>query len=270
MTARLAVLADADAEASGAVAAVVSSLPVSLKLAEEAPGDVAAIGGSAGWVRRAADAIRRGAKGVVVVGPAAEDPSGLTAAAAKHHAVVVLDQLWAGSPALAAAQENTHHVLTRAAMDAVLVDSVAYAAPGSDLRQLLTEHLAVILKCGLELSGWHSLQQGAHGYTVTARLSNGAPAALQGILTSGVPATAKVSILTASGRADVVLPDPSAAWPATVRSVNSGGATTLPTIYETAHRHSWTRLHDHVASGTQSADLEQFAALSAIIHQLTN
>ncbi|MGY4543069.1 hypothetical protein ACVWY0_002995 [Arthrobacter sp. UYNi723] len=269
MTAQLSVQADADADAAGAVAAVVSSLPVSLKPADAAV-DLVAVAGSAGWTGRADAAIRHGAKGVVVVNPQAEDPAALAAIAKEQGAAVVLDQQWAGNPVLAERQKDVRDLLAKNLADAVLVDSVAHAAAGSDAAALLTEHLAAILTCGVEVSAWTPVQRTPHGYVVAGRLSNGAPLVLHGVLTSAVPATAKVSILTASGRADVVLPDPSAAWPATVRSVSSGGATTLPTIYETAHRHTWTRLRDHVASGSQSADLGQFAALYAIIHQLTN
>lgn len=264
MTAQLSVRADADAEAAGAVAAVVSSLPVSLMPAVNTA-DVVAIDGSAGWTGRAAEELRNGAQGVVVISPAAEE----TASLADSTNAVVLDQQWAGNPALAGSQTNVRAVLNDALAEAVLVDSVAYAAPGSDPDALLTEHLAVILKCGLEGREWQAVQRGQHGYVVTARLSNGAPVALHGVLTSSVPATAKVSILTASGRADVVLPDPSAAWPAEVRSVTADGATTLPTLYETAHRHAWTRLRDQLVSGAAGSDLRQFAALTSLVRQLT-
>lgn len=265
MTIQLSVRADADAEAAGAVAAVVSSLPVSLKPAVNTA-DVVAVDGSAGWTGRAAEELRNGAQGVVVISPAAED----TAALVGSSNAVVLDQQWAGNPALADSQTNVRAVLNGALAEAVLVDSVAYASPGSDPDALLTEHLAVILKCGLEGRGWQAVQRNRHGYVVTARLSNGAPVALHGVLTSSVPATAKVSILTASGRADVVLPAPSAAWPAEVRSVAGDVATTLPTIYETAHRHAWTRLRDQLASGVPGSDLEQFAALAILVRQITD
>ncbi|MET3174755.1 UNVERIFIED_ORG: hypothetical protein ABIB52_002606 [Arthrobacter sp. UYCu721] len=269
MTTQLSVRADADAEAAGAVAAVVSSLPVSLKPADAAT-DLVAIAGSKGWTGRAGAAIRHGAKGVVVVRPQAEDAVALAAVAKENGAAVVLDQQWAGNPVLAASRANVQNVLIVAVADAVLVDSVAYAAPGTDPDALLTEHLAVILKCGLEVTGWQAVQRNRHGYVVTGRLSSGAPLALHGVLTSSVPATASMSILTASGRADVMLPDPSAAWPAEVRSVTADGSTTLPTIYETAHRHAWTRLRDQVASGTPGSDLEHFAALASLVSRLTN
>lgn len=265
MTIQLSVRADADAEAAGAVAAVVSSLPASLKPAVNTA-DVVAVDGSAGWTGRAAEELRNGARGVVVISPAAED----TAALADSSNTVVLDQQWAGNPALADSQSNVRAVLNGALAQAVLVDSVAYASPGSDPDALLTEHLAVILKCGLDVTTWRAVQRTSHGYVVTGRLSNGAPLALQGILTASVPATATMSILTASGRADVVLPNPSAAWPAEVRSVTADGATTLPTLYETAHRHTWTRLRDQLASGVPGSDLEQFAALASLVRQLTD
>ena len=268
MTIQLSVRADAGAEAAGAVAAVVGSLPVSLKPAVNTA-DVVAVDGSAGWTRRAADAVKKGAKGVVVVSPVAEDPTAFVALAAKSNTAVVLDQQWAGNPALADSQTNVRAVLNGALAEAVLVDSVAYASPGSDPDALLTEHLAVILKCGLEGREWQAVQRNRHGYVVTARLSNGAPVALHGVLTSSVPATAAVSILTASGRADFVLPDPYAASPAEVRSVTPDGASTLPTIYETAHRHTWTRLRDRLASGVSGSDLEQYAALTSLVRQLT-
>jgi len=268
MTIQLSVRTDAAAEAAGAVAAAVSSLPVSLKPATGTP-DVVAVAGTSGWTSSAADAVRSGARGIVVAGPVPEDPTALAALAATNNTAVVLDQKWAGNPVLAESQDGVHAALAHSLGDAVLLDSLAYGAPGSDPDVLLTEHLAVILKCRCHVLGWQSVQRTAHGYVVKGRLSNGAPLTLQGILTSSVPATAKVSILTTSGRTDVVLPDPSAAWPAEVRSVSADGATLLPTIYETAHRHSWKRLRDQLESGVPGKDLEQFSALTSLVRQLT-
>ena len=269
MNGQLSVRTDAETEAAGAVAAVVASLPASLK-ATTGMADVVAVAGSSGWTSRAEDELRNGARGIVVVSPVAEDPAALAEAAAENNAAVVLDQQWAGNPVLADTQANVRTVLARAVAEAVLVDSVAYAAKGTDPAALLTEHLAVIFKCGLEVTGWQAVQRGPHGYVVTGRLSNGAPLAFHGVLTSSLPANAKLSILTPTGRADVVLPDPSAAWPAQVRSVLPDGATTLPTIYETAHRHAWTRLRDQLVSGASGSDLEHFATLTTLISRLTS
>lgn len=257
-----------DAEAAGAVAAVVASLPVSFAPATGRP-DVVAVAGHAAWTERAAGAVRNGARGVVVANPVVEDPARLAEAAAEHRASVVLDQQWAGNPAIADSRDSARKVITEALADAVLVDSVAYSAPGNDPRGLLTDHLAAALQCGLELDGLKVVQHGPSGYTLVGRLPNGAPAALHGITTASVPATATISILTSMGRADITLPDASAAWPAEVRVVTTAGAALLPTLYESAHRHSWTRLRESLGSGRPAADLERFTLLNALVNQLT-
>jgi hypothetical protein len=64
------------------------------------------------------------------------------------------------------------------------------------------------------------------------------------------------------------LPDASAGWPAEVRSVTAAGATTFPTFYESAHRHSWRRLRAAIDSGVPEADLERFAVLTALVRHL--
>lgn len=267
MTTPLTVQAGPDAEQTGAVGAVVASLPVSFAPAGSQP-DVVALAGTAGWTADAADAVRGGIRGVVVVDPVAEDPAALAAAAAEAGTAVVLDQAWAGNPVLAESQSAVRNAIADALADAVLLDSVAWGVPGTDPEVLLTRHLAAVLACGVELAGLRIIQRNANGYTVIGSLPGGAPAALQGITTSSVPATATVSVLTSSGRADITLPDASAGWPAEVRSVTSAGAASFPTIYESAHRHSWRRLRAAVDSGAPAADLEQFATLTALVGQL--
>ncbi|RKR18826.1 hypothetical protein [Arthrobacter oryzae] len=255
------------AEQTGAVGAVVASLPVSFAPAGSRP-DVVALAGTAGWTDAATDAVSRGVRGVVVIDPVAEDPSALAAAAAEAGTAVVLDQAWAGNPVLEDSVGAARTAVAEALADAVLLDSVAWGRPGTDPEVLLTRHLAAVLACGVELAGLRVIQRNANGYTVIGSLPGGAPAALQGITSSSVPATATVSVLTFTGRADITLPDSSAGWPAEIRSVTSAGATAFPTIYESAHRHSWRRLRAAVDSGTPAADLERFAALTALLGQL--
>lgn len=263
----LGVQAVAVAEQTGAVGAVVASLPVSFAPAASRP-DVVALAGTAGWTDAATDAVSSGVRGIVVIDPVAEDPSALAAAAAEAGAAVVLDQAWAGNPVLDDSVGAARTAIAGALADAVLLDSVAWGSPGTDSAVLLTRHLAAVLACGVELAGLRVIQRNANGYTVIGSLPGGAPAALQGITTSSVPATATVSVLTSTGRADITLPDASAGWPAEVRSVTSAGATTSPTIYESAHRHSWRRLRAAVDSAAPAADLERFAALTALVGQL--
>ncbi|MET3951306.1 hypothetical protein [Arthrobacter sp. UYEF36] len=257
------------AETAGAIAAVIASLPVSFAPASGAP-DVTAVAGHAGWTGRAAEAILAGSRGVVVSGPVAEDPAALAGTAARRGAVIVLDQRWAGNPALAASHDAARAVISAALADCVLLDSVAYGAPDDDPIVLLTEHLAAVLQSGVAVDGLKVVQRSANGYTVVGKLANGAPAALQGITTASVPATATISLLNSTGRADITLPDPSAAWPAEICSVTAAGATTLPTIYESAHRHSWRRIRRLLEAGGPSTDLQQFAALTSLIDRLND
>ena len=114
------------------------------------------------------------------------------------------------------------------------------------------------------------VQRNGNGYTVSGVLAGGVPVALQGILTSALPATATVSIMTSAGRADVVLPDPEAAWPAEVRDGDGRGATTLPTLYESSHRTSWSRVHSLLSSGNHANDLAQFTTVMSLLSQLNN
>ena len=278
MTTQLSVYADPQAEAAGAVSAVVASLPLSFAPAapaiDAAPAasgpDVIAVSGHAGWTERAAAAVRKGAKGIVVSSPVAEDPAALVGVAEAAGSVVVLDQPWAGNLALAGSSENVHNVIAGALEDAVLLDSVAIAAPGTDPRDLLTEQFSVLVQCGIEVRNVRMVQRNENGYTVAGVLAGGVPVALQGILTSALPATASVSILTSTGRADVVLPDPAAAWPALVRAVTKEGATALPTLYESSHRTSWSRIHSHLSSGIPATDLAQFSTVLSLVTQLTS
>jgi hypothetical protein len=269
MTTQLSVYADPQAEAAGAVAAVVASLPLSFTPAPATP-DVTAVAGHAGWTDRASAAIRNGARGVVVSSPVAEDVTELTDVADAAGAVVVLDQKWAGNAALLPASDNVHGVIAAALNDAVLLDSVAVAGPRTDPLHLLTDQLAILVQCGIGVQNVRMVQHNANGYTVAGTLAGGAPVALQGILTSVLPATASLSILTSTGRADVVLPDPAAAWPAVVRAVTNEGATTLPTLYESSHRTSWSRVHSLLSSGTTSNDLSQFTAVISLLNQLSS
>ena len=267
MSTQLSVSADPGADAAGTVSAVVASLPVSFAPAAESP-DVVAVAGHAGWTVRAMDAIRGGAKGVVVSGPAAEDPAALSVAASAAEAVVVLDRRWAGNVALDAANDTVRGVINTALGNAVLVDSVAMAAPGTEPLHLLADQFAVLVQCGIDVRNVRMVQCNRNGYTVAAVLGDGIPVALQGILTSVLPATASLTILTAAGRADIVLPDPAAAWPAEVRAVTAEGSTTLPTLYESSHRSTWSRVHAHLTAGTAPDDLAQLATVLSLLSQL--
>ncbi|WP_423183309.1 hypothetical protein [Arthrobacter sp. NyZ413] len=266
MSAQYTVTATPQAEASGAVGLAVASLPASFGPA--ATGDdatVAAIDGTSGWTTEAIRAIEGGASGVVVVNPVPENTAALRDAAENARAAVVLDQRWASNPGLAGAEDAVRSVAGRAAM----LDTVATAAAGTDPERLLTEHLAAVVRVTGQLDALRVLRRGSHGYTASARLANGAPVSLQGVLTDSRPAGVDFRLYTDDGGVSIAVPEPLAAWPAEVRAIGPQGEILLPTIYESAHRTTWRRLKEHLDAGTTSSDLAGFARLTESIAHLS-
>ncbi|MDI2033348.1 hypothetical protein [Paenarthrobacter nitroguajacolicus] len=252
------------AQEAGAVALAVASLPESFGPATEGAADIQVIDGQSGWSTQAQQAIDGGARGIVVVNPAPENTDRLQSAAGKARTVVVLDQRWASSPAVPGAEDAVRSMAGRAAV----LDSVATAGVGTDSAELLADHLAAVVRVAGPLANLRILARGPHGYTATAVLANDAPAALQGAISSARPAGVNVTLLTDDGGVTVTLPEPVAAWPATVKVTGPQGELILPTIYESAHRATWRRLKEHLDAGTLPADLHRFAALTAAITAL--
>lgn len=260
------VRATPEAQVAGAVALAVASLPESFGPAVgENPADVVVIAGRPGWTAEAAQAITAGARGVLVVNPAPENTDSVAATAERHAAVVILDQRWASNPAVPAAEDAVRSMIGRAAV----LDTVATALVGTDSGELLADHLAAVVRITGPLANLRLVSRGPHGYTATAVLANGAPVAVQGIVTGARPAGVNVTLFTDDGGVSVALPEPVAAWPATVRVTGPQGELLLPTIYESAHRATWRRLKEHLHTGTIPSDLRRFAVTSESIATLT-
>lgn len=264
--------ATVQAQQAGAVALAIASLPESFTPAAPGPvPDVQVLHGTPGWVTEAIEAITSGIRAVVVVSPAPEDTGPLQAvqqnlaAVQGNAAVVVLDQKWASNPAMVPAAEAVRSMAGRAAM----LDSVATAALGTDPGELFADHLAAVVRLTGPLDRLSILHRGPQGYTATAVLANGAPAALQGVVSNARPAQAVITVLTDDGGVTVSLPEPVAAWPATVKATGAQGDVLLPTLYESAHRSTWRRLKEHLDAGTNPSDLHRFAALTESIAALT-
>ncbi|MFJ5962939.1 hypothetical protein [Pseudarthrobacter oxydans] len=265
MTKQYTVQATPEAQEAGAVAIAVASLPATFGPAASEVGSVRVIAGQPGWTREAQDMIDAGARGIVVVNPAAEATADLTRAAEASGTAIVLDQRWASNPAVAAAEDAVRSVADRAA----LLDSVATAEAGTGASELLADHLAAVVRLSGPLENVRPVHRGTQGYTLSAQLANGAPVALQGILSSARPAGVHISLLTDDGGVRIALPDPLAAWPATVKVTGPQGELLLPTLYESAHRATWRRLKEHLDSGTTSSDLQRFAALTESLSTLS-
>ncbi|MFF1883167.1 hypothetical protein ACFVVC_17060 [Pseudarthrobacter sp. NPDC058196] len=274
MSARFTVQATPAAREAGAVTQTVASLPATFgptPAGQSGPADVLVVAGSSGWAAEAAGAVQAGARGIVVANPVPEDTSELAAAADAAGAVVVLDLRWAANPALVAevSGPDARGAVRSGLGTASLLDSVATAAPGTDPRQLLSDHLAALLAVTGRLDGVAVLRQDAAGYTASGRLANGAPFTAQGVLTAGRPAGVDIRLYTADGGVAVQVPDPDAAWPAKVRVTGPHGELLLPTLYESAHRFAWRRLKEHLSAGTRPDDLAGFARLTDLYATLT-
>ncbi|WP_347109582.1 hypothetical protein AAHB33_02930 [Paenarthrobacter sp. S56] len=264
MSKQYSVQATPEAQEAGAVALAVASLPATFGPATGTP-DVMVINGRPGWTTEAKDAIDAGARGVIVVNPAPESVQELQEAAEANGTPVLLDQRWASNPAVPGAEDAIRTMSGRA----VLLDSVATAEAGTDPAGLLADHLAAVVRLTGPLENLRRINHGQHGYTLSAQLPNGAPAALQGILTGARPAGVHISLLTDDGGVSVALPEPLAAWPATVKATGPQGELLLPTLYESAHRATWRRLKEHLDRGTTSPDLHRFAALTESLSTLS-
>ncbi|CAM3228856.1 hypothetical protein PSET11_00912 [Arthrobacter ulcerisalmonis] len=260
MSAQYSVQATPAAQEAGAVALAVASLPESFTPGA-AGADVIVLAGTAGWTTAAQQAVDAGARGVVVVNPAAEDTAALRVAARAAGSAIVLDQRWAANPAV----RHAEHAVRSAASRLALIDSVAMAPVGTDLDRLLTDHVAAVVRITGPLADLRLLHRGAHGYSASARFGNGAPVALQGIVSAARPAHVTLSVLTDDGGVSVTLPDPVAAWPGTVTVTGPQGAVLLPTLYESAHRTTWRRLKEHLDSRSTPPDLDRFAQLTQLL-----
>ena len=140
----------------------------------------------------------------MVVNPAAENTDSLQAAAQQSGAAVVLDQRWASNPAVPGAEDAVRSMAGRAA----LLDTVATAPVGTDSGELFADHLAAVVRLAGPLANLRHLRRGPHGYTTTAVLANGAPVAIQGVVSNARPAALDFRLLTDDGGVSVTLPEP--------------------------------------------------------------
>ncbi len=245
----LRVAASAPAAGSGAVAPVVASLPVSLRWVEagnEVTPDLVAIDGGTGWPGRVRDAVRRGARGLLLVQPVAVAPDDVPRAAVP----VVVDHRFAGNPAVPPATGDFEEWPAEA-----LVEVSSLLADRAGAQQLLLDQLAVLRLLGLPPVSLERLTWSRAGYHLRGATSVGSPLLLSAHVTTGSPPQLRVRGLAPDLAVELTVPDPGTARPAVLVRTTSDGATTRPTVWETSHRASWRRLHAAVVEGVPTDDL---------------
>ncbi|WP_150306530.1 hypothetical protein [Planctomonas psychrotolerans] len=256
MTTRLTVTAAPAAKLMGDVAQVIASLPVSLHHAPEAQGaDLVGIAGNAGWAAEAIAAIGAGARGVMIIDPVGEDVGALIDAAAAARVPVVIDSTWSHNPAVASGAG----AFTEQHSADSFVESRVNAPVGSDIDRVLLNQLALVRAAVGPVRTIRFARRNGTGYDALATLASGASAGLSGILSDSVPVSASLRILRSETAAELTLPGPETATPGQAVVSGPDGATLLPTLWETAHRAAWRRLHSLVIDGGTSDDLAGFA-----------
>jgi len=245
-----------DTAHSRQIGEVLASLSVSLRPAA-ATAELVAIGGEAGWPVRTMAAINGGALGILVVDPAVEDVDQLSEVAANSGVLIVIDRPFAGNPAIPVAAG----CFSRGADPAELIESRMTVPVGTDLTRSAMDQFSLIRATADALSACETLIWNASGYVLHGRFNDGRRAVLSATTTDAVPRSAWLRALRPDGAVELLLPDPATARPAQAIVTATDGATLLPTIYETAHRASWRRLHRLVTgTGEPAADLSDLAA----------
>ena len=260
MTTSLSVTSSTAADAAGAVAQVVASLPVSLRHAD-GPGDLVAVAGGPGWPQEAEEALGAGARGIMVIDPVAADVAALRERARAQGAPVGVDATWTYTPAVRAGAD----AFARLDGPDSLVEARVDVPVGSDLERVLLAQLALVRAAVGPVADLAFARRDAHGYDALADLASGARGSLTAVLSGALPSAATVRVVRPRSAAALRVPAPLAATPGAVVVSGEEGATLLPTQWETAHRAAWRRLHHLVETGGMSDDLDGFAEDVALV-----
>lgn len=253
MSRQLSVVASPEADAAGAVAQVIASLPVSLR-----PGtgeaDLVAVSGPH-WAQDAAAAAASGVSGIMIVNPSPVDAGAADSDLSAIAVPVVVDSTWSHNPAVAAAAPHFAALSEPAAFE-----SRVDVPLRSDLEQVLLAQLALVRSAvepvgSLTVDRWND-----RGYDIRGTLAGGASIALAAVLTGGLPTSASLRALTRHDAVRLHLPDPATATCGTVTVSGPDGATVLPTLWETPHRAAWRELHRRVNDGESTSDLDDLVA----------
>jgi hypothetical protein len=260
---QLTVTSSPEADSAGAVPQVVASLPVSLHPSDDGGAALVAIAGGSGWTEKALAAISSGARGLMIVSPPPADVAALRERANEQGVPVVIDTEWAHNPAVAASAP--HFAVNND--ENSLLEARVNARAGAGLGQVLLAQLALIRAAVSPVVSLAYARRNEHGYDALAQLAGGAQASLTAILTDALPASATLRIVRPRHTVALALPGAGTAAPGKVTLSGPEGATLLPTLWESAHRAAWRRLHSLVEAGQTCEDLTAFAEDAAIVSE---
>ncbi|MCJ1688370.1 hypothetical protein [Rathayibacter sp. VKM Ac-2927] len=234
------------ARATGAIDAVIASLPLSLHAsAELADADLVAVDGCPGWPARLHDHVVAGARGAVVIDPVAED-------APELGVPVVVDRVYASHPAIADAARLAEAIGVEALVE-VRIEVPAERA----LERALLDGLALARSItGAKIEAGHVLVRTSRALSARVRFSDRRTGLLTLVRTGAREPTALVRLLSSSASLVAEVPPPGTARPASVLLSTGTGETRAPLRFESAHRHSWRRLLEQPPPGGDLADAD--------------
>ncbi|MFD1716103.1 hypothetical protein ACFSBZ_16635 [Amnibacterium flavum] len=229
------------------------SLPLSFSPAPSASdAEVILVGGGEGWARTGRHLLDTGVRTLVISAPTADDLEDVLAFAAtaeSSQAKVVLSEPFAGDPALYSIADQLVSV--------PYIGLVGLAAHGID--QVTLEQLRLLRALRFTDLSVEVVRRERRSVSVTMRGSNSKIDCLVrslGVLSATSRQQHRVRAYDLDSVAEATVYGSDDATPAIVTFFSSEGSTTMPTLYETAHRSDLRRL-DRFPSG--GASLTGFA-----------
>lgn len=261
MTEQLTVTSQPTADRAGSIREVIASLPISLSRSTSPEPDLVAVTGTTGWTNRAIEAIRAGARGVLVIDPQPEPVHELKAVAIQREVPVVLNHRLASNPGVEVARRKVQSI----SAEISYVDLTAAVDPWSTSGAALEELRLIASKLVGRVQGLRTLRHNesvslASGYCAGTSI----PVTLAALHAPLGAFAAQARIVTANGDIELRIPSPETAAPAEVTFTDAEGTTLAPTLYESSRRSSWRRLIGFVDGRSQPTDLDEFAMSNGV------
>jgi len=245
-----------------------ASLPLSITEAA-APAQLVAVDGrTADWVADLAAALDSGAAGILLRAPSpGQDPDDIAALAvraASRSIPVLVESAWATDPAVDAHRDSIAGELPSMALIDVLSTIGAVDPQRPTLPAVALDQLHLLRAIGVEPEQVQLSRWSPNSFTIVA--SRGPTRlVLSAVIGNCGPSKARVSARGPGSESSLLVFGSSNARPAEAERTDAAGTVRLPSLYESASRAAWRRLHAAAASG---AVVDQLTGLAADLRRL--
>jgi hypothetical protein len=254
---------------------VLATLPAQFEPTSEAEADVVVVSGlRTGWIDVAADALRAGARGVLIARPGTGDPEAvrvLAAAAAGTGAVVAVETLVV-DPAWSAALARLRASLPGASLlhAVTALDGADDDGRGRVLAVGLLEQLALVRSVTGGLDEMTAdFRGGGSGYWISGA-ARGVPVSLAGTISSAGAPALRLDLVTSAEHWKIRFDTSAPAGPTHVARFDADGGELWPEVYERGHRVVWRQLAAALLEGAAiSYGLADLADDLALAERLT-